>query len=66
MTAYNFITVIAALALCVLGFLIVANIVIIFARLGHNRAFANEIVRQIAPFAHIFRIGTYYNGTEHY
>jgi len=50
MTAYNFITVIAALALCVLGFLIVANIVIIFARLGHNRAFANEIVRQIAPW----------------
>jgi hypothetical protein len=45
-----------AVALAALAFLLIANVVIIVARLSKNYELANRVIKALMPFASLFRI----------
>jgi hypothetical protein len=49
--------VVAYIALAILAFLMLANVVITWARLTRHRHFAGRVVEYLEPFALLFRAG---------
>jgi hypothetical protein len=48
---------VAYIALAILAFLMLANVVITWARLTRHRHFAGRVVEYLEPFALLFRVG---------
>ena len=56
MTLESFAYLASALSVIVLAFLVLANLVIIVARMTKNEALASKIISGLLPFAELFRV----------